>query len=109
MRKPFKHERQTITPALAKKYLEKRHLMRNPHPKFVKHLAEDIRRGNWMDSGASIVLGPEGELVDGLHRLLAVVEADAPIESLVVWLDTLDDAKIVLDQLSDTTLKEPNE
>jgi hypothetical protein len=62
-----------------------------------------------MDNGASIVLGPENELVDGMHRLLAVIEADAPIESLVIWLDTLDDAKIVLDQLSDTTLKEPTE
>lgn len=94
----MKSEMKTITPTLAKKYLEKRHLMRNPSPRHVALYAEDIREGRWIDNGATIVLGPDGELVDGLHRLMAVVEANKSIKSLVVWLNSLDDSKIVLDR-----------
>jgi hypothetical protein len=50
----------------------------------VKGYAADIRAGRWRLSDQAITFDVHGVLVNGQHRLLAIVDADMPITSLVV-------------------------
>jgi hypothetical protein len=43
-----------------------------------------MRRGEWVLNGESIKLGVDGTLLDGQHRLQAIIEAETAIEVLVV-------------------------
>ena len=51
-------------------------------PRHVKLLADEMRSGRWKENGETIKCGC-GKLVDGQHRLLAVIESGVTI---VVWL-----------------------
>lgn len=73
----------TVTPDLAREWLGKNKNNRRINPKRVTTLAQEIVRGNWVANGESIKLNGD-QLLDGQHRLRAVVEADKPIETLVV-------------------------
>lgn len=50
----------------------------------VQKLAEDMRNGRWMDNGETIKFSAEGVLLDGQHRLMAIVESDVRLPLLVV-------------------------
>jgi hypothetical protein len=63
----------------------------------VIRLAEVIRRGEWRsDNGETIKVSKTGRLVDGQHRLSAIVKAGVPVEVAVAWgvedsaVDTID-------------------
>lgn len=73
-----------VTPALAKDWLKK-NIARNRKvvPGLVLKYAEDIRAGNWRLNGSTIVMGQSGEIIDGQHRLLAVIEAGREIRTMV--------------------------
>jgi hypothetical protein len=43
-----------------------------------------MRRGDWQANGATVVIDSQGRMIDGRHRMLAVIEADMPIDFLVV-------------------------
>jgi hypothetical protein len=65
-------------------------LARNPHNRSivgsaVSEWAQTIRQGRWTVNGETIIVADTGELNDGQHRLLAVVETGIPIQSLVVF------------------------
>lgn len=47
-------------------------------------LAEEMRSGRWAANGESIVIGPKGEVLDGQHRLHAVIEAGCTIRAMIV-------------------------
>lgn len=49
----------------------------------VDHYAALMKAGAWALNGETIVLGPGGELLDGQHRLSAVVAAGVPVPMLV--------------------------
>lgn len=49
----------------------------------VRTMARDMSRGDWKLNGETIKVG-ETRLVDGQHRLLAVVESNATVEMLVI-------------------------
>lgn len=48
------------------------------------NIARAITSDEWGLNGATIVFSDEGVLLDGQHRLMAVVETDIPITSIVV-------------------------
>lgn len=75
---------ETITPELAQEYLGCNTHNRNVRVNKVKAYAEDMRSGNWMQNGDSIRFSNSGTLLDGQHRLMAVIEAQIPIVMLVV-------------------------
>lgn len=50
----------------------------------VRGYAEAIRRGEWMVTHQGIAFDTGGVLVDGQHRLAAIVEAGQPVDVLVV-------------------------
>lgn len=52
--------------------------------KTVERIANDIREGRWIFNGDTIRFDRNGVLVDGHHRLNAIILADTPVEALVV-------------------------
>lgn len=73
-----------ITPERAALYLEKNTNNRNMRKRHVERLANDIANHRWQMNGAAIVFNGDGILMDGQHRLAAIVEADCPVDMLVV-------------------------
>jgi hypothetical protein len=79
----MKTELETITPAMATKYLEHNQNNRPIRQNHVRFLASEISCNRWKENGATIVFNGK-DLIDGQHRLWAVIEAGIPIKSLVV-------------------------
>jgi len=48
-------------------------------------LAESIKRGEWQFNGDMIRFGKTGQLLDGQHRLQAIVIANQPVRSMVCF------------------------
>jgi hypothetical protein len=62
-------------------------------PRAVQTLAEAMKRGEWKVTHQGVALDTNGVLVDGQHRLAAVIEANLPVEMTVftgVPQDTFD-------------------
>jgi hypothetical protein len=76
---------QKITPKLAMEWLALRYDgQRIVKERQVQKLATAISRGEWRENGATIVFNRRGDLIDGQHRLHAIVRADKSVWSLVV-------------------------
>lgn len=74
---------ETITPDMAKEYLETNKGNRTLQRERVFAYAEDMARGAWRLNGESIKFDTAGRLLDGQHRLAAVVKANVPVEIAV--------------------------
>lgn len=76
---------QTITPEDAEQLLTKANpdnrLMRKHR---VRKYATEMSAGRWLMTGDPIRIAPDGTLVDGHHRLAAVLESKATIQSVVI-------------------------
>lgn len=75
---------ETITPEKAREYLAHNTHNRNVRPHRVANYAADMRAGSWLLNGEGIKFNTRGEIDDGQHRLLAIIEADVPVQMLVV-------------------------
>ena len=74
-----------VTPSLAKTWLAATNFRnRNVSSTVVNRYTEDISKGNWLLNGESIVIDDNGNVIDGQHRLRAIIKANKPIESVVV-------------------------
>lgn len=71
-----------ITPTMASKYLEMNTHNRPIRQTHVDFLANEIKNDRWVLNGATIVFDGD-TLVDGQHRMWAVVTAGKPIQTLV--------------------------
>lgn len=77
--------RQTITPAMAKDWLENHNpYNRNLSKGVVTSYAATMKRGEWLLNGSSIDFDWDGNIINGQHRLAAVVQSGVPIECFVV-------------------------
>jgi hypothetical protein len=85
----------TITPDIARRLLETNENNRPILRRTLRAMVHDILNGRWELNGESIIISKEGLLNDGQHRLEAVVEADTPIQSLVVFGVTRESRKTV--------------
>lgn len=86
----------TVTPSIAKAWLDKNSKNRKVTEHTVRKYASDMKRGNWRVSGDAIRFARDGTLLDGQHRLISCVRSDAPFETVVVYgLDA--DAQDVMD------------
>lgn len=80
-----------FTPELAGKIIEERnpYNYRNISMETVAIFANDMKNGNWKENGECIKFDTNGNLIDGQHRLMAVIQSGIPIEFVVVLdLDT---------------------
>jgi len=75
----------TITPAEATNWLRCNEHNRPVRKNHVIFLANEIRAGNWQVNGQPIVIADNEQVLDGQHRLLAIIEAGIPIKTLVVY------------------------
>lgn len=78
----FKLEK--ISPKKARKYLKRNHRNRDLDPKKVESLSEIISSGRWKVINHPIGFDQDGNLIDGQHRLNAVVLSETPIISAVM-------------------------
>ncbi len=65
--------------------------LRNRNPRLVAHFAAAMRAGDWILNGDPVLLTQRGHVMDGQHRLAAVVEFDQPVRMLVVFGATTED------------------
>lgn len=71
---------ETITPEMAKEYLTHNTRNRKIVAAHVDAIARDIRAGNWMMNAQPICFARDGRLLNGQHRLSAVLQAGEAIE-----------------------------
>ena len=74
---------QTITPERASQLLAANTTNRPVSRAVVRSFAQAMRRGEWMVTHQGIAFDTRGVLVDGQHRLAAIIEADVPVEVTV--------------------------
>ena len=60
-------------------------------------IQQDIEAGNWLLTHQGVAFDGEGQLVDGQHRLFAILEADRPVLS-VIMVNISRDAVPVMDR-----------
>lgn len=73
-----------ITPTQAKRLLEGNTQNRNLRKRVITQYANDMRAGMWSDQGDPIRLGSDDTLLDGQHRLHAIIESGRPQQMVVV-------------------------
>jgi hypothetical protein len=93
----MKIEKIKVTPKTAAKWLESNMATnRNIRKSYIKMLAADMLAGRWKETGETIKFNPMRTLIDGQHRLSAVVESGCTIEMHVAW-DVPSDAIMAID------------
>jgi hypothetical protein len=77
-------EKQVITPEIAEQMLSRN--IKNNRPvsnMTINQYAIDMTAGKWMDTADSIKFDTEGNMIDGQHRLHAIIKAGISVEAWV--------------------------
>lgn len=75
----------TISPALAEEWLKKNTFNRRISPQSVSKYASDMVSGKWTLNHQGIAFDDKGVLVDGQHRLHAIISAGVSVDIMVTW------------------------
>jgi hypothetical protein len=75
MKSTFDSELQELTPEMAAEFLKNNTHNRPVRPSHVKFLSRQMKAGEWVFNGATIVFDKDGQVLDGQHRLLAIVDS----------------------------------
>lgn len=78
------HRTMQVGPDQASKWLEVNISNRTVRPSRVKQYAEAMSHGQWLYTADPIRFDEDGRLIDGQHRLMAVVRSEATVEMQVV-------------------------
>lgn len=88
----------TVTPQEAILWLDTKNSRNRPiSQSTVDRYAQEIKAGRWVNNGGSIVFSKTGQLLNGQHRLKAIIAANKSIDTLIVYgiddsaFDTIDD------------------
>ena len=73
-----------VTPEMAKSWLANNPSNRNIREKVVAMYARDMANENWLVTGESIKFDQSGALIDGQHRLNAVIRSDVSVSMHVI-------------------------
>lgn len=73
-----------VTPNMARAWLAKNKNNRNVRAMLVRAYARDMKAGKWRLTGEAIKFDADGWLLDGQHRLLAIIESGATIQMFVI-------------------------
>lgn len=74
-----------VTPEMAKNWMTGNTMNRRINKSYVTHYARQMVNGLWTLTGEPIIFSNSHKLLDGQHRLLAVIESNTPVEFLVVF------------------------
>jgi len=77
-----------VTPEMAEKWLEKNEHNRKITPSNVNKIAKMMKENKWAYNGEGVIIGSNGTLLDGQHRLLAVVKAKKD-----VWMEVVENVE----------------
>lgn len=72
-----------ITPDLARMFLAKNSVNRSIRNSNIKFFCNEIKTGSFKTTHQGIAIANDGTLLDGQHRLLAIIETNIPVEMLV--------------------------
>lgn len=76
-------QEEEVTPSIAEAYLLRNRSNRPVYRPWIDALVDAIKRGEFLANAETIKFDEEGNLIDGQHRLQAVVEAGVPVTMLV--------------------------
>src|SRR4051812_47344546 len=85
-----------VTPEMASQWLRYNNHNRAMRKSVWERYAEDMRAGRWLLTHQGVAFDEEGNLVDGQHRLRAVVESGVTVELSVTYGVPMD-RQIVVD------------
>lgn len=80
----MRYDIEVITPEIAAEMLKKNtgnRVISSPHLDFLIH---QMKNGKWKNSGDPIRIARNGRILDGQHRLSAVIKSEVTIEALVI-------------------------
>lgn len=83
LKPPFEISYMEVTPELAQKWLQRNPKNRNMRKEAVQAYARDMKRGAWCPNHQGIAIDANGDLLDGQHRLAALVRANVTLPMLV--------------------------
>lgn len=86
----------SVTPEMARRWLSRNDNNRHLRGVTVTQYARDMKNGRWQITGESIKFNAEGALLDGQHRLAAIVKAGVTVP-MVVMRGIPDSAQRVMD------------
>ncbi|MDO5681988.1 MAG: hypothetical protein Q4G46_04065 [Propionibacteriaceae bacterium] len=78
------HKTMAVEPEQAQKWLERNIANRTLRPSRVKEYATAMSEGRWLYTADPIRFDSDGKLIDGQHRLMAVVRSGCTVEMHVV-------------------------
>ncbi|GAB3659310.1 hypothetical protein GCM10027596_16710 [Nocardioides korecus] len=73
-----------VTPEMAESWLSRNANNRNLRGQVIASYARDVAAGSWVLNGETVKISTAGQLLDGQHRLIAVVEANVMAPMIVV-------------------------
>jgi hypothetical protein len=79
---------------LADLYLSKNMVNRNINEDRVNQYVDLLKRGKWQLNGEAIKFNEKGEMIDGQHRLRAIIKSGIPMTTLVIF-NVSDDVSIM--------------
>lgn len=83
-RKPEAPKIITLTPEMAMQLLDMNTLNRPISDQHVQRIANQIESGKWKFNGDTIKVSSDNAVLDGQHRLWAVVNSKIPVETIIV-------------------------
>lgn len=75
---------EVVTPEIAAEMLRHNTNNRRLRQTLVKEYAEAMSKGEWLENGEAIIISKSGALLDGQHRLGAVISYGKPVNFLIV-------------------------
>lgn len=85
MKEEIRFEKLLVSPEMARLWLDRRASNRRMRMGHVRELAIEMKAGRWYISHQGIAFNPEGQLVDGQHRMAAVVMANLDVMFVVAY------------------------
>lgn len=76
--------KELITPSYAKELLKENSFNRKIKEHHLKNLAYQMANNQWVLNGEPIIIAKDGSILDGQHRLMAVVLSNTAIETFVI-------------------------
>ncbi|WP_157574610.1 hypothetical protein [Nocardia jejuensis] len=87
-----------VDSALARNWLERNPNNRPIRQSRVQQYYDDMVSGRWLFNGEAIKFGPDGELLDGQHRLHAIARTSGMSFALLVVRGLSPDTQVTMDQ-----------
>ena len=73
-----------VTPEMAMRFLDANNLNRPLSDPHVQRIANQIRENKWRFNGDTIKIADTGDVLDGQHRLWAIIESKQSVETIIV-------------------------